>query len=102
MEIIAQYNVNPDDFALFVKLLPQKLMFLVDSRPDRDHKVVHRSANDEILITFIRRHQPSAWKPEFKVFIEGENWGSLNGTLFDDVAALAYAIQKRGLQQVEF
>lgn len=102
MEMIAQYDVNPDDFALFAKLLPQKLMFLMDLRPGKDHKVVHRSANDEILITFIRRHQPSAWKPEFKVFIEGENWGSLNGTLFDDVAALAYAIQKRGLQQVEF
>ncbi|RON33787.1 hypothetical protein [Pseudomonas brassicacearum] len=102
MEISTQYNGNPDDFALFVKLLPEKLMFLIDVRPNKDHKVVHRSTNDEILMTHIRRHQPSQWKPEFKVFIEGENWGSLNKTLFDDVSALAYAIRKRGLEQVEF
>ena len=101
MELNAHYNVNSDDFALFVKLLPQKLMFLVDIRPDRDHKVVHRSYG-EILFTLIRRHQPSPSKPDFKVFIVGANWGSLNGTLFEDVAALAYAIQKRGLQQVAF
>jgi hypothetical protein len=102
MEMIAQYNVNPDDFALFLKLLPQKHMFLVDVRPNKDHKVVHRTMNNEILITAIRRHQPSPWKPEFSVFITGDNWGSLNGRLFEGVPALAYAIQKRGLTQVEF
>jgi len=102
MEISNKYNGNPDDFDLFVRLLPETLMFLIDVRPDRDHKVVHRSTDDEILITCIRRHRASQWKPEVKVFIEGENWGSLNKALFDDVAALAYAIKKRGLRQVEF
>jgi hypothetical protein len=102
MEVFNPYNGNADDFDLFVKLLPEKLMFLIDVRPNKDHKVVHRSTNDEILITYIRRHRPSQWKPEFKVFIEGENWGSLNNALFDDVAALAHAIKKRGLRQVEF
>jgi hypothetical protein len=102
MQIIGQYNGDPDDFDLFVKLLPEKLMFLIDVRPDKDHKVVHRSTNDEILITYIRRHRPNQWKPEFKVFIEGENWGDLNKRLFDDVTALAYAIKKRGLRQVGF
>lgn len=101
MEISTQYNGNPDDLALFVKLLPEESMFLIDLRPKKDHKVVHRS-NGEILFTLIRRHQPSPSKPDFKVFIVGANWGSLNGTLFEDVAELAYAIQKRGLQQVAF
>jgi acetylornithine deacetylase/succinyl-diaminopimelate desuccinylase-like protein len=102
MEVSNSYNGNPVDFDLFVKLLPEKLMFLIDVRPNKDHKVVHRSTNDELLITYIRRHRPSQWKPEFKVFIEGESWGSLNKALFDDVAALAHAIKKRGLRQVEF
>jgi hypothetical protein len=102
MEKIAQYNGSSDDFALFVKLLPEKLMFLVDVRQGKDHQIVHRSTNNEILFTYIKSHQPSQWKPEVKVFITGENWGSLNGRLFDDVSALAYAIQKRGLKQVEF
>jgi hypothetical protein len=102
MKVSNQYTDSSKDFDLFVKLLPEQLMFLIDVRPDRDHKVVHRSTNNEILITYIRRHQPSQWKPDFKVYIEGENWGDLNKKLFDDVAALAYALQKRGLKQVEF
>lgn len=102
METSNQYTNSTNDSELFAKLLPEQLMFLIDVRPRKDHKVVHRSTRDEILVTYIRRHQPSQWKPDFKVYIEGDNWGDLNKKLFEDVSALAYAIQKRGLKQVEF
>ncbi|KAB0495912.1 hypothetical protein [Pseudomonas vancouverensis] len=102
MKVINKDNFDSDEFDLFVRLLPEKLMFLIDTRPNRDHKVVHRSTSDEMLITFIKAYRPSQWKPDSKVFIEGEKWGSINKVLFDDIDALAYAIQKRGLKQVKF
>ncbi|CAI9006592.1 MULTISPECIES: hypothetical protein [Pseudomonas] len=97
-----QYRGDPQDFAVFERLLPQKSMFLIDKRPTKDLSVVYRSRNNEIEMAYIKRHQPSHAKPDFSVFIEGSYWGSLNGKLFDDIPALAYALKKRGLTQVEF
>jgi hypothetical protein len=95
-----KYSTNPDVFAIFEKALPRQAMFLIDSVLTKDLKVVYRSRSDEIEYAFIKRHQ-YPWQPDFKVFIEGENWGSLNRQLFDDLPALAAALRKRGLEQVE-
>lgn len=93
---------DPRDCAVFEKLLSEKNMFLIDERPNKDLSVVYRSRNNQIETASIKRHQPSQSKPDFSVFIEGDYWGSMNGRLFEDVPALAYALKKRGLTQVEF
>jgi hypothetical protein len=98
----SKYRGDPQDYAAFVTLLPEKSMFLIDQRPNKDVSVVYRSRSNEIEIAYIKRHQPSHSKPDFSVYIEGDYWGSLNGKLFEDIPALAYALKKRGLTQVEF
>ncbi|VVP80347.1 hypothetical protein [Pseudomonas fluorescens] len=102
MEERRKYNGDPRDYARFLELLPEKSMFLIDQRSNKDLKIVYRASNNEIEWALIRGHQASQLKPEFKVFIEGDFWGSLNGKLFDDIPALAHALRKRGLTQVEF
>ncbi len=96
-----KYHTDPEVFATFEEALPRPAMFLMDSVLTRDAKVVYRSRSGEIEYAYIRRHQENQWKPDFKVFIEGDYWGSLNKKLFDDVSALAAALRKRGLEQVE-
>lgn len=96
-----KYNTNPDVFAIFEKVLPKPSMFLIDDRLTHDLKVVYRSRSGDIEYAFIKHHQKDQWAPDFKYFIEGEYWGSLNKKLFDDVPALAAALRKRGLEQVE-
>jgi hypothetical protein len=96
-----KYSTNPDVFAIFEKALPRQAMFLIDSVLTKDLKVVYRSRANEIEYAFIKRHQKDPRRPDFKIFIKGENWGSLDGQLFDDLPALAAALRKRGLEQVE-
>lgn len=96
-----KYSTNPDVFAIFEKALPRQAMFLIDSVLTKELKVVYRSRSGEIEYAFIKRHQKDQWQPDFKVFIIGEDWGSLSGRLFDDLPALAAALRKRGLEQVE-
>jgi hypothetical protein len=96
-----KYNTHPEVFAIFEKALPRPAMFLIDGVLTGDLKVVYRSQSGEIEYTFIERYQKNQWQPDFKVFIEGEYWGRLNGQLFDDLPALAAALRKRGLEQVE-
>lgn len=96
-----KYNTHPDVFALFEKALPRPSMFLIDSVLTKDLKVVYRSRSGDIEYAAIKRHQKNHSMPEFKIFIEGDYWGSLNGKLFDDLPALAAALRKRGLEQVE-
>lgn len=96
------YQINPDLLAAFEKALPKQGLFLIDDVPNRDLKVVSRSRDDDIEFTLIRTHRKSQWKPDFKIFIEGARWGSLNGRLFDELPDLVAALRKRGLQYVEF
>lgn len=96
-----KYNTNPDVFAIFEKALPKPSMFLIDNRLTQDLKVVYRSQSGDIEYAFIKHHQKNQWEVDIKYFIEGAYWGSLNRKLFDDVPALAAALRKRGLEQVE-
>jgi hypothetical protein len=98
----SKYRGDPRELAIFERLLPQSGMFLVDERPGKDSSVIYRSRNNEIEAAYIKRHRPSQSKPDFSVYIEGDYWGNMNGKLFEDVPALAYALKKRGLTQVEF
>lgn len=93
---------DPDDYIVFDKLLSEKSMFLIDARSAYDPTVVYRSRDNIIEQVAVKRHRPNQWQPEFKIFIEGDYWGSLNGKLFDDIDELAKALVKRGLAQVEF
>jgi hypothetical protein len=102
MESSKQYAGNPDDLIIFEKLLPEEGMFLFDQRAGKDGAIIYRSRSKQIEATSIKRHQANQWKPQFQVFIEGDNWGYLNAKLFDDMPALADALRKRGLKQVEF
>lgn len=96
-----KYSTNPDVFAIFEKALPKPSMFLIDNLLTHDLKVVYRSRAGDIEYAFIHHHQKNQWVPDIKYFIEGEYWGNLNKTLFDDVPALAAALRKRGLEQIE-
>lgn len=102
MEKNNEYSGNPYGDAFFEELLPRPSMFLVDNRPVADLNITYRSRDNKIERAYIKRLQANQWKPEFKVCIEGDYWGSLNGKLFDDVPALVHALRKRGLTQVEF
>ncbi|VVP82711.1 hypothetical protein PS918_02458 [Pseudomonas fluorescens] len=94
---------DPIEFAAFEKLLSEKSMFLIDERPKVDASVVYRCRKcNQVEKTYVKRHQANQWKPEFKVFVEGDYWGSLNKKLFDDIPALAQALRERGLTQVGF
>ncbi|VVO04233.1 hypothetical protein [Pseudomonas fluorescens] len=96
-----KYNTNEDVFPIFEKALPRPSMFLIDSVLTHDPKVVYRSRSGDLEYTYIRYHRKNEWESDIKIFIEGEYWGSLNRKLFDDVPALAAALRKRGLEQVE-
>lgn len=102
MEESNEYVGNPHDYVLFVELLPEKGMFLVDKRLNKDLCVVYRSRDNTIERAFIKRYQANPGKSEFKISIEGAYWGSLNGKLFDDIPALVHALSKRGLTHVDF
>lgn len=95
------YGTDPVVFALFEQALPKQGMFLIDDLLTRDLKVVSRSRDDQIEYSFIRSYGKTPGQADVKVFIEGSRWGDLNGHLFDDVTALAAALRKRGLQQVQ-
>lgn len=95
------YGTDPVVFALFEQALPKQGMFLIDDLLTRDLKVVSRSRDDQIEYSFIRSYGKTPGQSDVKVFIEGSRWGDLNGSLFDDVTALAAALRNRGLQQVQ-
>ncbi|MFW0753742.1 hypothetical protein ACN1C3_03170 [Pseudomonas sp. H11T01] len=96
-----KYSTHPEVFAIFEKALPRPSMFLIDSVLTKDLKVVYRSRSGEIEYAFIKSYQKNQWAPDVKFFIKGDDWGSLSGKLFDDLSALAEALRKRGLEQVE-